>query len=291
MFQEDFVYGLAPGSLFKCSRGLFGRKIWSLKYWDEVVSLAEYLGLLRVECPESHQAVSSLAVDIHAIISAIEQSLGMSISFPDVGSPYGIVANNSLIMMEQLEHIYVGLRVNEAISAHLTAQENDALNIVEIGGGYGGLAYWLFQLGLPAGSHYTIVDLPVVNVLQTYFLAGTLGPERIALFGEPRFPTTCISIVPTHAVRMGQCSPVDVLINENSMPEMSEAIVTDYLSWARDNLRGIFYNYNKEAGAIVRGQREPWVSEIVSRIGGFARLYRGLSWVRSGYVEEVYKLT
>lgn len=83
---------------------------------------------------------------------------------------------------------------------------------------------------------------------------------------------------------------IDVIINENSLPEMSEQSVENYLRFARNNGSGIFFSYNHEAYAPVNGIPQILVPEIVDRVGGFKRLSRSKSWVRDSYVEEVYKI-
>lgn len=52
------------------------------------------------------------------------------------------------------------------IGAHLDARyPKQAVDVVEIGGGYGGLAFWLQRL-YPFIASYTIYDLPAANQLQ-----------------------------------------------------------------------------------------------------------------------------
>ena len=55
------------------------------------------------------------------------------------------------------------------------------------------------------------------------------------------------------------------------------------------NCDGIFYSYNQEAAAPFDGEPQNVVSEVVARLGGFTALRRDPSWLRRGYVEEVYR--
>jgi hypothetical protein len=74
------------------------------------------------------------------------------------------------------------------------------------------------------------------------------------------------------------------------MPEMSKPVVEDYILWARHNLKdgGIFYSYNQEAYSPICNIPQVLVPEIVASVGGFERMSRNHSWLRCGYVEEVY---
>lgn len=288
MFREDFVYGLASGSLVEHSKSRIGSKIWSLKYQDNVVSLAEYLGLVRAESTQQGLRAYGLKDGITAVVSQIEACLGISIGFPDIGSPYGVKANSSLITMEHPEHLYVALRISQAARDHLNVTAGNELNLLEIGAGFGGLAYWLLKLKDLKIRTYTIIDLPLINVLQGYFLSQAFTVRQVKLYGEIDQSSACISILPNVAFEPAIKQDIDVLVNENSMPEMSEEIVSAYISFAKKRLRGIFFSYNHEAYSIVHGKPQVWVPEVVAQVGGFKRLGRNASWVRSGYVEEIY---
>jgi hypothetical protein len=93
---------------------------------------------------------------------------------------------------------------------------------------------------------------------------------------------------PTHALNSIEDKSIDVLINQNSMPEIPEHVVENYLGWAKNKVAGIFYSYNQEAFSPVEDVPQVLVPEAVARTGGFKRLTRNYSWMRRGYVEEVY---
>jgi hypothetical protein len=135
----------------------------------------------------------------------------------------------------------------------------------------------------------SIIDLPLINVLEGYFLAKAFGASNVKLYGETYDHNPVISILPTFAFKAEIKNDIDVLINENSMPEMSRAIVENYILYAKKQLSGIFFSYNHEAYSIVYGKPQVFVPEVIECVGGFKRLSRNASWVRSGYVEEVYR--
>ena len=81
-----------------------------------------------------------------------------------------------------------------------------------------------------------------------------------------------------------------MLINENSMPEIPEDLVKDYLAWAKTKLTDVFYSYNQEDYSPVHGTPQTLVPKAVAEVGGYKRLSRNYSWVRRGYVEEVYAI-
>ena len=280
-FRKKFVYGLASGDLVEHSHSKIGAIIWSLKYQDNIIALAEYLGIVRAESTQQGQKAYGLKEGIDKVIAKAEDKIGISIDFPDVGAPYGVLANNSLIMMEQPEHIYVALRINEAIRNYLN-KEGKKLKLLEIGAGFGGLAYWILKLQRLNISTYTIIDLPIINVLQGYFLSKALGDSTVSLYGETFRDDATIFVLPTFTITTMNGNDLDVLINQDSMPEMTDQIVENYLRFARENIK-MFFSYNHEASGQVL------VPEIVNRLGGFNLLSRNASWLRSGYVEEAYR--
>lgn len=289
LFREEFVYGLASGHLVEHSHSWIGAKIWSLKYQDNILALAEYLGVVRTESPQQGLVAEGLRQGLDSIVARIEDILGISIDFPDIGAPYGVQANNVLVTMEQPEHIYVALRINEAIRDYLGRRNGLRLNLLEIGAGFGGLAYWILKQQRIKVGTYTIIDLPLINVIQGYFLSKAFGASKVSLYGEAMSKNSMIFVLPTLTVDSMDQKEFDVLINENSMPEMSDQIVERYIRFARNNVSGIFFSYNHEAYSIVYGKPQVLVPEIVSRAGGFERFSRNMSWVRSGYIEEIYK--
>ncbi|HEV2348444.1 MAG TPA: putative sugar O-methyltransferase [Terriglobia bacterium] len=291
MFTESFLYGIASADQFKQASSWLGSRIWSLKCLDDVVSLAECLGLVRTECPEQGVLGYAFKDGLEELVEKIESALGMSIGFPNVGAPYGISAGHSLITMEAPEHIGVAWRVNQALQYYLHRQYSDSPNIVEIGAGFGGTAHWLMKLRKMSVGSYTIVDLPLANVLQGYFLSKAFGDTKVSFYEEP-LPEIAgqgaIAILPTIALDSLKEKNTDLLVNENSMPEMPEQAVVDYIMWAKNNVRGIFYSYNQEAYSPMKGVAQVLVPDVVRRVGGLKLLTRNFSWMRRGYVEEVY---
>lgn len=281
MFRSDFVLGMAPGSLGKQRRrGPLARLSW-LYAISKLVALAEAMGTARLENPEQGGAGSALVAGVDDLVAPLEDQLGHSLDFPPVGAAYGVVAGGRLITPDSPDQIYAAARLHEVIDAYLPAAGQPP-RIVEIGGGYGGMAYWLLQV---IDAPYVIVDLPIVGVLQGYFLSQALGHEAVALYGEP---PARVMIVPDHALASVP-TPFDVLVNKDSLPEIPVDAAVGYLEWARWACGGVFYSYNQEGAAVVNGATaQNVVCELIDRIGGFTRVRRDASWLRRGYVEEVF---
>ena len=163
------------------------------------------------------------------LVRGIEGATGISVGFPRVGAPYGLMLGDSLITLESPEHLYVALRINLEIEDRLPAKPSPT--IVEIEPRHRVLAA---ELRASSVESYTIIDLPLMNVVQGYFLAQSLGHDRVLFNGEPDGPRgdegSPVRILPTTSITSFVDKSVDVLINENSMPEMPLNAVETYVS-------------------------------------------------------------
>jgi len=281
MFRSDFVLGMAQGSLGLTNQTRLSRRFRCVHTLGGLVSLAESLGSAHTENPEQAGVGIGFTEGVEKVVVDTEAALGASLDFPDVGAAYGLEIAGRLITFDSPDQMYGATRLRDAIQEHL-ADRAGRLSVVEIGGGYGAMAYWLLQL---VDVRYTIVDLPVVNVLQGYFLAQALDAGEVSFYGEP---TGRVVVLPTHALDRIEV-PFDVLANKDSMPEIPEPALCAYLDWARGSCNGIFYSYNQEAAASFDGTPQNVVHETLDRVGGFERIRRDPSWLRAGYVEEIYR--
>ena len=281
MFQSDFVLGLAPGSLVSRRQPKAMKRLLWLAALNKLVALAESLGTVRTENPEQGRAGHALRQGgVESVVRGVEERLGLSLDFPDVGAAYGLIVGERLITPESSDQLYGAARLRDVIATYV-ARADDVPRVVEIGGGYGAMAYWLLQM---MDARYAIVDLPLVGVLQGYFLAQALGHESVSLHGEP---PARVMLVPDHALESVP-SPFDALVNKDSLPEIPVDAALAYLEWARVGCRGVFYSNNHESAAAFYGVEQNVVCELVERVGGFTRVRRDASWVRRGYVEEVF---
>jgi hypothetical protein len=285
MFQEDFTHGLLMNAHASNSRSWLGSRIASLRWLDMCVSLAEALGVVPVEGPEQLRTGVVFDGDVVELLRRIDRALGFELAFPDVGAPFGSMVDGRLVTMETPELAYAATRLSRAIDVHLSEVEREDLGIVEVGGGYGGMCYWYLRVD-PGANRYTIVDLPIMNVLQGYFLARALGESEVSFCGEPParvhiLPNSRLADIP---------APAQVLVNKDSMPEMPYAAMLEYLEWARSSCTGFFYSYNHEVVRGFRGSTPGQVPEAVSRVGGFTQVSRDNSWLRRGYAEEIYAI-
>jgi len=282
-FRDPISWGLGAGAtVYEAARNN-GQRFATLCA-DKLISLAEYLAILPVENPEQGRWGESIYSDLADLTKRISKQLKINIFTPQVCAPFGLKVEKGLIFPRSVEHLYVAIRVFELL------KNSRGRSVLEIGAGYGGVAYYLNQFGI---KNYTIIDLPVVNVLQGYYLIKSLPKEiDVCLYGE-KSTDHSIRILPYFSINEFQNDSFNVTLNQDSFPEIPEDTVIDYLKKIRLITSHFFYSINQESQGLTTdpNKSQLFVPEIIERIDGFNRISRNLYWLRKGYVEEIYAVT
>jgi hypothetical protein len=154
-----------------------GKTIAKLPH-DHLLRAAEIMGALPYEHidgggPDGN-IVSYGSMPTDEIIDAIDRHLGVSLKFPNpFPDEYGIQTSRGIVSCHVPHAIYHAWRIREFVKSKNNPR------VLEIGGGLGRAAYYAWQLGI---KDYTIIDLPLTDVSQAYFLMRTLGDDNNALW-------------------------------------------------------------------------------------------------------------
>ncbi len=147
-------------------------------------------------------------------------------------------------------------------------------SVVEIGPGMGHCAFYAFQAGV---ADYTTIDLPLGVVAHARFLAEALDPDRIWLAGEPSGGQNQIKL---YAIPDIPQRNFDLVLNVDSMTEMSLSAAMNYITWINQHSR-LFLSMNHEINPFT-------VASIAHcRLAG-KRLERRPVPDREGYFEETF---
>jgi hypothetical protein len=265
------------------------RRFLALATWDKLVALGEALGALEVENPEEVDHRATMSTDPDTLVERIAGHLGVDVAPPDVdGGMLKLETSRGAFAMSDIWAIFTAYLMQGA----LKDLHPGPARVCEIGGGSGRAASWSHRFGV--GS-YSIVDLPHAAVVQGYYLLKSLPEKRVALYGEPAAddPSTDVRVLPTRAtVRDPQ---YDLVVNQDSFPEMHPDHVQEYVAWIRGVCPGgllLSVNHESKARYGRRGHGLVHVSvpEAVERARGFERLQRFPYWPRKGYVVELYRV-
>ncbi len=283
-FASDAAYGIAMGR----EEGQVvrehpeHRRHYGLMWLDRLVGLAQAVGAISIPNPEdsAERHAKSLEVDPEAVIRAIEDRLGIRVEFPEMGGVFGGELRGRPFPFIAFTHLLVAVNVRALVP-------REPATVYEIGGGFGGLAYFATQL---LRCRYTIFDLAWTNAVQAYFLHRALPDRPLVLCGEGGGGEGAIGLQPAWELfRQRPGTRVDLVVNQDSMPEMPQATARGYLEAMKGFLQGPFLSVNQEPPAF---SAQTWdrtaVAQLVEAVGGYHRLVRAPFFLRMGYVQEVY---
>jgi len=247
---------------------------------DKLLSLAEAVGAVRLELPENGCWAETIAIPPGDLFAAIEDKLDCELTPPaHIGGYLGIRAGQRVLNMRVLEAIYAAWRLKQI------AETFGHARICEIGAGAGLTAYYAVLLG--ATDCYSIIDLPTMNAVQAYVLAGSSIGSRVSLHGER---DGAVRILPTDAFAGLPSGSIDILYNQDSLPEIGHSAALAYLADARRLGVPLFLSINQEGHLATPDGHQTSVPELVAEAGGFTLRNRHRHWLRQGYVEELYAL-
>ncbi|MCH7937209.1 MAG: putative sugar O-methyltransferase [Proteobacteria bacterium] len=280
LFQDELLGGFGHReSLY------FGENRWrpgfqELRMTDMLLSLGEALGVLNL--PNHVQMnlldyVDFVHTDQDRLLADIEARLGFSLVMPLVGNPPVFRLNGVSTSADMVRHAYVAFRLRQ-----LGLNPEDP--IVEIGGGFGSLALLAHRAGF---RNYTIIDLPYVGAIQTFFLGTALGPDAVSGYGEPE---KAIRLLPPPAIKDIGNGSVAMVINMDSLPEIGEPEAGAYIREI-GRISRLFLSINQEAQAYIPDVGPQLVvPDLVASVDGFRLMHRSRYWMMEGYVEELYRI-
>jgi hypothetical protein len=228
--------------------------------------LARSLAILRTPNPEAPGHRPMEGMDVESILSRIGLNLGFNISFPNpYPDEFGIATSRGIASLRAVFALYQAALTR---SLSLLCKNKSAL---EIGAGLGRTAYYAYMAGV---TEYFIVDLPLANAAQAYFLGTSLGEHKIRLASE------------FHPAPIHIATPADlnkftpgIALNADSLTEMDRSFAKQYVGFARERAE-IFISINHEVNEFTA--RNIIDDEILN-----AFVMRYPHPMRDGYVEDI----
>lgn len=140
----------------------------------------------------------------------------------------------------------------QLVSLYLVGALPEQGTLVEIGGGYGGLAY-LIRKARP-NLRYIAIDLPESLLFAAAYLAGALPDQEAQIIASPAdvFDAGLILCPNDFAPALFDAVPrIDAAINFASFGEMGEAAVDYYAGMLGARLCGLLYEANQSAAPFI----------------------------------------
>ena len=255
----------------------FGNREVAWHIFDTLLSMASAFGY-PIENPE--QGNHSLAdVDFEEIFEFVLHHVP-ALRYPPKagGGIFGVRTLEGVIAWRDLVAAFNATRVTENLGAL-------PRSVCEIGGGMGGLAYYLARMGVAV----SVFDIPVVSLLQSYFLMTNLGADQVWIFGEQPNPSAKVRILPWWELENANDSEFSLVVNVDSLAEIELGVALNYVDLIHAKGQHWFLSINQESCAWNTDRtRQNVVGDLVATRGGFRRTHRFPYWLRAGYVEELY---
>ncbi len=235
--------------------------------YDGLLRIAEAIGARRLTYPE-RLGPGPRTPEVEELLEDLDRAAGFRITFPNpFPGETGLATSRGVASFRAIQSLYQAWRIAELVDTRL------AVHVVEIGAGLGRTAFYARQFGV---ANYTIVDLPLTNVAQAYFLGRVMGPEAISLFDEPPAP---VRILPPAAF-FGSTDHYNLAINVDSLTEMGLDTARAYCQALRTRT-STFLSINHEYNPFS-------VREIYQDLG-IRSAARMPYWLRRGYVDEIFR--
>ena len=289
MCRHDATHGTVQGyrEYLKVKYNPLYRRYISKLIKDKLVLLAEAVGAIGCENPEQGVWGQNFRLPTDQLVGAIESQIELDITPPAIdGGLLKITGSKAQFNERDLNAIFTAWSVTNKLENFSDA------SICEIGAGTGRVAYWNWRFGIKS---YSIIDLAHINVLQGFYLLKALPDANIRLYGEPAqelIQGREIAILPTYAINNFSPRQFDLVLNQDSFPEIHANIVRDYLIKIREISRQYFLSINHES--CPPGADDSFthinVQQLIDEVGGYKKLTRDPYWLRQGYVMELYKI-
>jgi hypothetical protein len=166
----------------------------------------------------------------------------MSLRTPDIGNPFGIMMGDLLVRTgSEDQHFYA-----QKISSLADPEETPV--VAEVGGGFGGMAYYLIRDC--ARVKYLDFDVPESIALASWYLLKAFPGLTATLYGEADLNTETLNksdiiLMPAFELpRMPDLS-VDVSFNSHVLSDMPAGFIHEYLAEIVRTTRGCILHINR----------------------------------------------
>lgn len=209
---------------------------------------------------------------------------------PGIGNTYGYYVDGKFVEQgAHYHHFYATM-----ISRLLRGPSHKV--IMELGGGFGGMAYYLLRDNPDAT--YLDFDLPENFALTAFYLLSAFPNKKIALYGEIDLAKENLEnydavLMPNFEMAKLAESSVDLVFNSYSLAEMAPETVDDYLAQFNRITRKFIYHVNHTRNSVVKADDfkvDLQKFELISRAPAVWNLARNPAMDEFEYIYKNKKL-
>jgi len=208
-----------------------------------------------------------------------------TLSSTNIGNPYGMTIDGVFIRTCAEHHHYYAQEVSRLVPS--------AATVVELGGGFGGMAYYLLRDN--RAISYVDLDLPEGIALTSYYLMKSFPERNFVLYGEAEispalFQSGALTVLlPAHSIGSIPPQSADLVFNSYSLAEMSPDAIREYVRQLTGISRTYFLHVNHNRHSVLPADKfglEDHGYSLLSR--KFTEWNTGRS-MRSDEFEYLYK--
>ena len=204
---------------------------------------------------DDYKSKMSMQEMYDSLCQDVSESIIEELSENQIGNPpaQSVVTRSGIQISTTFNDLILISFANKIFNALSTKQKNERITILEIGGGYGGLAAKLKKM-LPK-SNVVVVDIPHAGLLQTYYLGQALPFAKLVVHSidngaidlNQDQDETDFFILPNNRTEDISHSKFDLIINSRSFMEMDQREIAKYFKLIQKTLQpgGLFFNCNR----------------------------------------------
>lgn len=233
--------------------------------------------------------INGILCDVDTWLDYTNSTPELYLSMPDVGMPYGVQFGDNLVSPDLCRHDYHAekiLRLAEDVNA-------SEVTVLEIGGGYGGVAHQFFKRCSGKKHRWIIVDLFETLCVQYYWLSCCGMAVNFAIDGCIKHDSALVTLVPSDLADKINVH-VDIVYNCNSFSEMARSTVENYFDLVNKKWKPSYiFHQNSDVLLFPDSPRHVEVLASEFPIGkSYQEIYRALSpWAGGNgrYREYLYE--
>jgi putative sugar O-methyltransferase len=166
----------------------------------------------------------------------------------NIGNPFGLELDGTFVTHGSDYLHYYATVLNRLVA------EADRPTVVELGGGYGGMAYFLVRNS--PKTTYVDFDLPENLALTAYYLLRAFPGMKIALYGEEELSTSTLEnnrivLMPNFEISKLPANCATAVFNSYSLAEMSAEAIEEYVKQMTKISRKYFLHVNHTRRSLV----------------------------------------
>jgi putative sugar O-methyltransferase len=203
---------------------------------------------------------------------------------PNVGNPFGVVIDGVFVRSSCEDQHYCAHRIIDLLGSAA------APVVAEIGGGFGGMAYYLLRDH--PGVTYINFDLPETIALASYYLLSAFPDVKACLYGEADLSaetlrSSRIILMPGFSLPQMEANSVDVAFNARILSDLSAASLNNYLAEIARTTRGHLLHLNRIEGSLAA---DAWFNKNAPTLKLVAKQFSEWNNARTLYANEMENL-